>query len=368
MGETTGIEWTESTWNPVAGCSMAPGSELKGCLNCYAARRAANPFYKGMYPKDSGPFAVLRDTGPRWTGRVQLIPERLLIPYRWKKGRLIFVCSMSDLLHENLAFGDIALVWAAMAAAPWHTYQVLTKRASRLPEFFEWLTKLAASHAATLTDDQTFAELSVLNIIWLQAGGPCALPKSAWPLPHVQVGVSVEDQPTADERIFHLLATPAAVRFVSHGPALGRVDFWQYLGGDRNPIGVTYGGKGLDWLICEGESGPEARPMHPDIPRSDRDQCIAAGVPFLFKQWGNWTPDQPADFHRVSGRRYSHETFAWGKNGQKYNPVNPDPDDFPLMMFRVSKHKAGRLLDGREWNEFPGPGGTKVEIGQVLKP
>jgi hypothetical protein len=160
-----------------------------------------------------------------------------------------------------------------------------------------------------------------------------------WPLPNVWLGVSAEDFPAWDARVHLLKATPAAVRFVSYEPAVG-------------PLGCV-DLDGVDWLIAGGESGPDARPPHPEWFRDARDQCREAGVPFLFKQWGEWSPIMPENFCRLSKNTWSHRTFAWGKNGQQYNPVNPAPDDFPLLMYRVGKKKAGRLLDGALHHEFP---------------
>lgn len=369
MGDKSKIEWTESSFNPVRGCSrISPG-----CQNCYAERYAARFCGAGETDQSgeviltAGPFhtfATRTPSGPRWTGKVALIPEKLTIPYHWKRGRRVFVCSLSDLFHEDLPFGSIALVWAAMAAAPQHDYQVLTKRASRLPEFFEWLKTVAASHAATLTNGQPFTELDVLNFLWLQAGGPCALPKQAWPLPHVSVGVSVEDQPRADERIPHLLRTPAAARWISYEPALGPVDFENInLNGDSlnaltgevcssETTCICDDFPSLDWIVVGGESGPGARPMHPDWPRRVRDQCQKFGnqTPFFFKQNGEYLPASIA--HQPS-------RLVWlNTDGRTINSGDPEEDEIRSndgwkCMGWVGKKAAGRVLDGRTWDEYP---------------
>jgi protein gp37 len=229
----TKIEWTDRTWSPITGCSKVS----QGCKNCYAERWSART-------RPGVPFTEIR-----------LHPERLEQPLHWKKPCRIFVNSMSDLFHETLSFSFIAIVFGHMQTANWHTYQILTKRPKRTLEFFNWL-----------------------NEEWLLKGDY----KQNYP--HVWLGVSVEDQKTADERIPILLQTPAIVRFVSYEPALGPVDFVSWLPYEAHR---DYDGKmdpKLDWLICGGESGPQARPAHPDWFRSVRDQCQDAGVPFFMKQ------------------------------------------------------------------------------------
>lgn len=245
----TSIEWTDETWNPTRGCSMAPGSELGGCLNCYAAR---NQLRRPQQTATSGkPFSIMRDSGPRWSGEVELIESKLTEPLRWKTPRRVFVNSMSDLFHEDLPERDIVRIFEVMVAAERQTFQVLTKRPRRMLDF--------------MTESN-------------RSG------RRVWPPRNIQLGVSVEDQPTADNRIPDLLRTPAAVRFVSYEPALAAVDFSPWL-----PI-LTIGGvemeTWLDWIIVGGESGPGARPCDIQWIRSIRDQCKAAGVPLFVKQLG----------------------------------------------------------------------------------
>ena len=230
MGDRSKIEWTNSTWNPTRGC------------NC-------------------------------------LIPEVLSAPLRWKKPRRIFVDSMSDLFHEQVPDEFIEQVFAIMARAPQHTFQILTKRPERMSQWVE-----------------RFYD----NWCWPESGCPIGL----GPLPHIWLGVSCEDQPTADERIPWLLQTPAAVRFISYEPALGPVDLGFYLfpwhccrSDDQQQYhGLTshrercwQSRATINWAIAGGESGLGVRPAHPDWFRSVRDQCVAAQVPFYFKQWGEWT-------------------------------------------------------------------------------
>ena len=243
MGKTK-IEWVKgddgslgATWNPVRGCSMAKGSEAGGCLNCYAARMAARGLPGLNSPTTGEPFAVMRDSGPRWTGKVELIESALGLPLHWRKPRRIFVNSMSDLFHESLSAYDISRVFAVMRVANWHTYMILTKRATRM-------FSLLRSAPGGLGQNQTFGSMYGL-------------------------GVSVEDRKNK-ERIELLRETPAALRFLSLEPLLE----------DLGELDLT----GIGWVIVGAESGPGARPMDENWVRSIRDQCVDTDVPFFYKQ------------------------------------------------------------------------------------
>lgn len=262
MSDKTRIEWTDATWNPVTGCTKVS----EGCDHCYAETIAHRFAGTAAYPNGFD---------------VTLRPERLDQPLRWRRPRRIFVNSMSDLFHKDVPDEYIARVFAVMALAPQHTFQVLTKRPGRMRSLFTsvdfWRT------VGYICDD---------------AGNPDVAPDRLHPAPNVWLGVSVENQKWADVRIPELLATPAAVRFLSCEPLLGPVDLAPWLWeGVKQPTdygtGVEYDvapSYALDWVIVGGESGAGARPMHPAWARSLRDQCTAAGVPFLFKQWGEWAP------------------------------------------------------------------------------
>lgn len=270
MNARTGIEWTEATWNPVVGCDYVS----PGCTHCYAARFARR--MRGL-PKYAG---LTTDKGA-WTGRVRCLPERLEEPLHWRKPWMIFVNSMSDLFHEDVPFGFIDKVFAVMALAPRHTFQVLTKRAERMRGWFNnkgWDCNKFMTEATTQTrvDFQCgqFAEDGKCS--WECASLGAERVNEDWPLPNVFLGVSAEDQKRADERIPLLLQTPAAVRFVSLEPLLGPVDVGPYLGGLREKI--------LNWVIAGGESGPGARPSDLSWYRSLRDQCKTARIPFFMKQ------------------------------------------------------------------------------------
>jgi len=272
----TKIEWTDAVWNPVTGCTkISPG-----CQNCYAERMAKRLAGRYGYPKDE-PF------------RVTLHPERLDLPLKWRRPRRIFVNSMGDLFHADVPSKWIERVWQTMLATDGHIYLILTKRPDRM-------RRLAGSSP----------ELSLAKNIWL--------------------GITAENQATANERIPILLQIPAAVYFISHEPALGSIIY--------PPEFLALGRKAL--IITGGESGPGARPMHPDWARLDRDQCVAAGTPFFFKSQGEYcAPSQmPEETYRASVLENGPDT-CW-------NSDDPTP-------WRVGKKAAGRLLDGRTWDEFP---------------
>jgi len=224
---STSIEWTDATWNPVAGCTILSA----GCTNCYAMRMAARldamgvAKYKGLTRKSGG--------RAKWTGRIALDRKALTIPAAWSKPKRVFVNSMSDLFHDDVPVEFIADVWKVMSDTPRHTYQILTKRPDRMAEI------LAGN------------SFDVLPNVWL--------------------GTSVEDR-SALFRLDHLRRVPAAIRFVSYEPLIGSV-----AGGNLH---------GIHWAIVGGESGPNARPMDPAWVDEIFDQCTDADAAFFFKQWG----------------------------------------------------------------------------------
>ena len=309
MGDRTGIEWTDATWNPVTGCTKVS----PGCDHCYAEsiahRFAGTPAYPNGFD-------------------ITLRPERLTQPLRWTRPRRVFVNSMSDLFHKDVPEDFIDSVFGVMAAnvahtRPTHTFQLLTKRHGRLRSYLSApdVRQRIALAAAQRTDEDHADRVHEFVLYGARM----------WPLPNVWVGVSVEDQARADLRIPALLQTPAAVRFLSCEPLLAPVDLSRHLDPERDcRCGVpAMEGAGqhaascgcltqpeIGWVIVGGESGPGARPMQPEWARQLRDQCTAAGVPFHFKQWGEWAPA-------------------------------------PDVLQRVGKKAAGRLLDGRTWNEEP---------------
>jgi len=241
----TKIEWADVTWNPITGCTrVSPGCEI-----CYAERFShrlnsqGNKYY----------LRTTRNSG-KWSGKVLFHEDRLEEPYRWKKPRTVFVCSMSDLFHEDVPREWLYKIFGMMGSEEvgHHAFIVLTKRAKRMEEFCNSFTR----HGAP------FGDL----------------------FPRVWLGVSVEDQAHADERIPHLLKVPAAVRFLSVEPLLGPISFEKV----KVPAeGWMPFGEQIHWIIAGGESGPGARACHLDWLRSIRDQCAGAGVPFFLKQLGS---------------------------------------------------------------------------------
>ena len=221
--------------------------------------------------------------------QVTLHPDRLDEPLKWKKPRRVFVCSMGDFFHQDVPFEFIAQVWQTMNNAQQHIFMVLTKHPERMAKFISRLG------------------WDIHDNVWL--------------------GVTAENQKRADERIPILLQIPAVVRFVSVEPML-------------EPVNLANCGK-IDWVICGGETGPGARPMHPDWVRNLRDQCQNAGVPFFFKHWGQWKAvHRQSDVVDLSSLK-DNQCVMKAQNGDHY------------LFTRSSKKRTGRLLDGREWNEFP---------------
>ena len=258
---STRIEWADETWSPIVGCSK----RTAGCDNCYAIREChrmgcnPNPTMRENYG------GLVTPDGKDWTGILRWLTGRLDLPERWKAPKLVFVNPMTDLFHEHIRLHWLLDMFEVMAMCGRHTYIVLTKRWERM-----------------------------------------ALPE--WP-PNLLLGVSVHDQASFDEAWPYLRETEGAGRVVSYEPALGPLVL---------PPDALTGARRLRWVICGGESGKLARRMEPGWPRAVRDQCAAAGVPFFFKQWGEWGAESSV---------------------------------------RVGTKAAGRVLDGRTWDERPSLGG-----------
>lgn len=321
MGDKTGIEWTDATWNPVRGCSKVSD----GCKHCYAETVAA---------RFSGPGQPYEGTitNGRWNGTIRAAMDHLQDPLHWRRPRRIFVNSMSDLFHEEIPAEVLGSIFHVMAEAKQHTFQVLTKRPERMVQWF----------------NEPFAN---------RFGS----------LPNVWLGVSVENQQAADERIPLLLQTPAAVRFLSCEPLLGAIDLSAWLpqvNSCQNTITDPDGkdayrrminaaarriGPTIDWVIAGGESGSGARPMHPEWARKLRDQCYRAFVPFFFKQWGEWAPiDLPQYGIPVPARRDDDRLLD--RNG------GDDLARGTYRMRKIGKNAAGNVLDEMTWQEFPAGG------------
>ncbi len=506
MAGDSKIEWTDATWNPIVGCSIVS----PGCTNCYAMKMAAriqkinrtggsNSHYVNHYDGTTQPSKV----GPVWTGKVSMAPDKIFeAPLGWRAGRRIFVNSMGDLFHEGIEEYQIAMAFGVMTCATQHTYQVLTKRADRMRALLSSTSFWDQVNA--FSEDYAMERSDALNRRTTDYRATSDDHDPEYPPSNVWLGISAERQQEADERIPHLLQTPAAIRFVSAEPLLGPIDLGRWLGqrsqdcvrlrrlddqegsdcvkecdriigavnlprahglpalagsvvvpsdraathhgvepidqlgcgavnaatnaggharfaspidtalsveqagnvapnseacrnedgcgqgsgavqpqrdasanklpadsaeagaepiGDgsdglasfvgvndgNGPINRSLEGHGhspvgdyksphLDWLIVGGESGPRARPMHPQWARDIRDQCETAGVPFFFKQWGEWV-----SVSEVEGAG-PHHSF---------------PDGATVR--RVGKKSAGRLLDGKEHNAFPNPQPSSLE-------
>jgi protein gp37 len=261
------IEWTDETLNVSVGCTRVS----PGCDHCYAARMA----HRGLSPKYRW-LTTTTKNGPQWTGEVRLAPEAIDIPRRWIRPRLVFVNSMSDLFHPRIPYEYLQRVFEMFRDCPKHTFQILTKHPDRLAEFL---------------DERGRA--------------------FDWPLPHVWLGFSAEDQERFDPRVCTIIhrCAWADVKWVSLEPMLG-------------PISLRGTGHlHLGWVVVGGESGPNARPMDPGWVRAVRDECAEWDVPFLFKQWGQLSN-------------------------------NPDPED-PTAHENGGPNKGGRMLDGRIHDAWP---------------
>jgi protein gp37 len=390
VAENSSIEWTDATWNPVTGCSVVS----PGCTNCYAMKLAGTRL---QHHQSRAGLTTATKAGPVWNGQVRFNSEWLDQPLRWHRPRRIFVCAHGDMFAEGVPDAWIDQIFAAMALAPHHTFQVLTKRSKRMLAYFDKhrAEAITAGHRTDLCPqriDDAAADLTGSH------GG--ALEEAAWPLPNVWLGVSAEDQPRADERVPDLILTPAAVRFVSVEPMLGPVDLTDLPAPKTSPEDdvedwrfdglmsgeyywfrdgeYTEGGDGpdrpaLDWIIVGGESGGGARPMHPDWARRIRDDCAASDVAFFFKQWGAWKEafhDQDGpQVHEVEVGSEEAEAFYCLVDAKQRAFLNADgdvfrghPDNLPegrwRMMETVGKKAAGRHLDGVEHNAMPAPMST----------
>lgn len=341
MADKTNIEWTGATWNPITGCSV----HSAGCTNCYAMKLAGTRLRH--HPSREG-LTIDTKAGPVWNGEVRFNEQWLTQPLQWKRPRMIFVCAHADLFHEAVPDEWIDRIFAVMALASQHTFQVLTKRSDRMREYFRessgWRTRIAG-----LLGDLKPSPLWNGNVHqgWHNLHGR---PDG---LPNVWLGVSVENQAAADERIPDLLATPATVRWLSCEPLLGPVDLkgWIYAGWDGD-IRRRKPAAHIRWVVVGGESGPEARPMHPDWARSLRDQCEAAGTAYFFKQWGEWRPYDPASDNFT-------ERDCTGEYGKKYQFQNIGEEHLAEnLVIKVGKKAAGRLLDGKLYDAMPQIGGA----------
>jgi len=371
VSDKSKIEWTDATWNPVRGCSILSA----GCTNCYAMG-VADRFSGPGLPYDG---LTLRTTqGPKWNGKIILVREALSQPLKWRRERQIFVNSMSDLFHDDVPDSFIDQVFAVMALASQHTFQVLTKRAVRMHEYYKNFSWARVVESCTGTDGA-----STIPGFTLQAlkhhFGQCPdsalnfVRRDVWPLPNLWLGVSTENQATVNSRVPTLLMTPASVRFVSAEPLLGEIDLfhvevpkdfdqlrrpWDYEGYTFNALvkededRFHQAPAVIDQVIAGGESGRNARPTHPAWIRGLRDQCAQAGVAFHFKQWGEWAPGEVVerDHGVVDTAKWFNGGWTFGKeNLASFEASFEDEPD----LYRIGKRAAGRVLDGIVHDEYP---------------
>lgn len=318
---STKIEWASESWNPVVGCTKISA----GCQHCYALRFAVRLAHNPKLSVDARErymSTVHKANGHwEWTGRMALFPERLEQPLHWRKLRRVFTVSMGDFFHCLVPFSFQCEILQVIGKCPQHTFLILTKRTDQLE-------------------------------MWEHAAG--------WhPYPNLWLGVTAENQEQADKRIPVLLQTPAAKRWVSLEPMLEEIDLHWISSSGYRMLSRWYGPDGFDetgsqpernplwpnWVVLGGESGPGAHPLHPDSVRSVRDQCVEAGVPFLFKQWGAWFPRDQWE--------HSPELML-PDDDEAYQP-GPRTHIFPdgTVAHRIGKKRAGRLLDGQLWDQYP---------------
>lgn len=303
------IEWTEQTWNPVVGCTKITA----GCKNCYAERMAHRLAYMG---KEGYAHVTTKDG--KWNGNVyQVFNNRLEQPLRWRKPRRVFVCSMGDLFHPKVPDTFIGDVFDVIRKTPRHTYQILTKRPERMLDIARQL--------------HVHGTERLKNIWW---------------------GVSCSIQSDLDKNLAFMAEVPSVMRFVSIEPLLENISFRPWHEGV------------IQWVIVGGESGPGARPMHPEWVRSIRDQCVEAQVPFFLKQWGEWAPWSysgycPPTYTTIKAgcmltvqgelidKARIREVSAGELNDMVHGPRKA------MCFDRIGKKKAGCIFDGRTWNEYP---------------
>jgi len=268
------IQWTEKTWNPLTGCEeISPG-----CANCYAARMAKRLEAMGQ-EKYAGTTRTLANGKTVWTGKINLVEDALTIPLGIKKPTMWFVNSMSDLFHKDVPDEFIDKVFAVMALCPQHIFQVLTKRADRMAEYWSFFFRPNSIDSAKCEMMSKLPDQGRLVDAYIGEEDSGYFKHGRY-LSNVWLGVSVEDQARADERIPHLLRTPAAIRFLSCEPLLENLDLWRYLQEDMPWPRV-------DLCIIGGESGPQARPCNVTHSLSLIQQCKTAGVKVFFKQAGS---------------------------------------------------------------------------------
>lgn len=306
MADGTKIEWADATFNPWVGCTKVSAA----CDHCYAEAWAKRTGQAGLWSGERR-----RTSDANWR-----------LPLKWNAAakaagarRRVFCASIADVFDNQIPDAWRQSLWGLIADCRHLDWMLLTKRPQNIAKMLP----------------STTCEVMVMG--------------KAWPWPHVWLGTTTENQEEADRRIPHLLSVPAAVHFISAEPLLGPIDLGDWI---CHPAMHWNDRPGLNLIICGGESGHSARPMHPEWARSLRDQCRAAGAAFHFKQWGQYFPSSEAEYVNDDG---SHRHMLVAPDG-RYGDTVADWLTKPagtVWMRRVGKAAAGRLLDGRTWDEFP---------------
>lgn len=364
MSTNTKIEWTDATWNPTTGCDKVS----PGCDHCYAERMV----YRLAHIQGSGYEGDYAHDYPGMGFDVRMHRNRLEQPFHWRKPLKVFVDSMGDLFHEDVPDDFLDEIFGVILACSvlenyGHIFQILTKRPGRLSQYLTSvppieLVKRWSSAARTMVEIDGGDILLEEVVEWTGID-------NVWPLKNVWIGVTAENQQVADERIPLLLQCPAAVRFVSCEPLLGPINFkslhhetsqsyYQVL----KPISGPGGRPALDQIIVGGETGPGARPMHPDWVRTIRDDCQMTGTPFFFKGWGDWATNaafsegHPAPPVKIKPMWMREDGFV-SEQPLSLDGAEQSAGDVVkhswIKAAKLGKKKAGRELDGRTWEEFP---------------
>ena len=337
----TNIEWADRVWNPTSGCLKVS----HGCKHCYADRE-----WNIRHRHNPNHIAYGRDFSD-----IQVHPARLAAPFAWRRPVRIFVDSISDLFQDEIPLEFVAAVFGTIALAPEHTFQILTKRPQRMRAFFEWLALEGrrTSPAAVCVMQLLRHAVALPKHVAARLDWP-TIDAMAWPLPNVWLGISAENQNALDARLPELLATPAAVHWISAEPLLSALTV---------PAPVP-GQASVKWIVAGGESGPKARFAHPDWLRQLRDFSVQHHIPFNLKQLGEFVvPEDGAEACRVCGCTWHNAcpgSCWWVEPGLCSSCVGQEPSgtDRPVRPVRVGRRKAGRLLDGVLWDQYPAPAGA----------
>lgn len=328
------IEWTEHTWNPMVGCSKCS----RGCKNCYAIDEAwirkhhPNPKIKqkfdGVVHKTEG--GVLN-----WTGNIHFAPDALQIPLRRKKATLYFVNSMSDTFHPNMPVEYIDEIHAVMALCRQHTFQLLTKHPDEMAAYYRgnWQQRVIQKLHEVYRDESK-------KLFDMCGDAEARLQVNDY-LQNIWHGTTVEDQLCANERIPHLMQVPTACRWLSCEPLVSSIKIYDLVVDMRTNTPM------VDWIVVGGEQAVEAQPMHPAWVMEIRNLCERTGIPFFFKQWGDWVPIEHWGDSAVRTKRYvwedgSVEEDMYVKNGRGGQ-----------VMAKVGKKRAGAVLEFREHRDYP---------------